>query len=128
MIHSFLQPLDRSVPMVATEDVGRTAAALLQDEWTGARIVELEGPRRVSPNDRRCVRPRARAPGASRGRPRDTWAGLFDRQQMRYPEPRMRMLDGFNEGWIDFASAPADVLKGNLDADAVLRTLVTRAA
>ena len=47
---------------------------------------------------------------------------------MRYPEPRMRMLDGFNEGWIDFASAPADVLKGNLDADAVLRTLVTRAA
>ena len=44
------------------------------------------------------------------------------------PEPRMRMLDGFNEGWIDFASAPADVLKGNLDADAVLRTLVTRAA
>ena len=51
VIHSFLQPLDRSVPMVATEDVGRTAAALLQDEWTGARIVELEGPRRVSPND-----------------------------------------------------------------------------
>ena len=50
VIHSFLQPLDRSVPMVATEDVGRTAAALLQDEWTGARIVELEGPRRVSPN------------------------------------------------------------------------------
>lgn len=129
VIHSFLQPLDRSVPMVATEDVGRTAAALLQDEWTGARIVELEGPRRVSPNDLAAAFARVLGrPVQAEAVPRDTWAGLFDRQQMRYPEPRMRMLDGFNEGWIDFASAPADVLKGNLDADAVLRTLVTRAA
>ncbi|OXJ14966.1 NmrA family NAD(P)-binding protein [Burkholderia sp. AU6039] len=129
VIHSFLQPLDRPVPMVATEDVGRTAAALLQDEWTGARIVELEGPRRVSPNDLAAAFARVLGrPVQAEAVPRDTWAGLFDRQQMRYPEPRMRMLDGFNEGWIDFASAPADVLKGNLDADAVLRTLVTRAA
>ncbi|NIE60558.1 MULTISPECIES: NmrA family NAD(P)-binding protein [unclassified Burkholderia] len=129
VIHSFLQPLDRPVPMVATEDVGRTAAALLQDEWSGARIVELEGPRRVSPNDLAAAFARVLGrPVQAEAVPRDTWAGLFDRQQMRYPEPRMRMLDGFNEGWIDFASAPADVLKGNLDADAVLRTLVTRAA
>ncbi|VWC84304.1 NmrA family NAD(P)-binding protein [Burkholderia contaminans] len=129
VIHSFLQPLDRPVPMVATDDVGRTAAALLQDEWTGARIVELEGPRRVSPNDLAAAFARVLGrPVRAEAVPRDTWAGLFDRQQMRYPEPRMRMLDGFNEGWIDFASAPADVLKGNLDADAVLRTLVTRAA
>ncbi|MBN3734255.1 NmrA family NAD(P)-binding protein [Burkholderia sp. Tr-20390] len=129
VIHSFLQPLDRPVPMVASEDVGRTAAALLQDEWTGARIVELEGPRRVSPNDLAAAFARVLGrPVQAEAVPRDTWAGLFDRQQMRYPEPRMRMLDGFNEGWIDFASAPADVLKGNLDADAVLRTLVTRAA
>ncbi|WP_412528529.1 NmrA family NAD(P)-binding protein [Burkholderia lata] len=129
VIRSFLHPLDRPVPMVATEDVGRTAAALLQDEWTGARIVELEGPRRVSPNDLAAAFARVLGrPVQAEAVPRDTWAGLFDRQQMRYPEPRMRMLDGFNEGWIDFASAPADVLKGDLDADAVLRTLVTRAA
>lgn len=129
VIRSFLQPLDRPVPMVATEDVGRTAAALLQDEWSGARIVELEGPRRVSPNDLAAAFARVLGrPVQAEAVPRDTWAGLFDGQQMRYPEPRMRMLDGFNEGWIDFASAPADVLKGDLDADAVLRTLVTRAA
>ena len=129
VIHSFLQPLDRPVPMVATDDVGRTAAALLQDEWSGARIVELEGPRRISPNDLAAAFARVLGrPVQAEAVPRDTWAGLFDRQQMRNPEPRMRMLDGFNEGWIDFASAPADVLKGNLDADAVLRTLVTRAA
>ncbi|MBY4723382.1 MULTISPECIES: NmrA family NAD(P)-binding protein [Burkholderia] len=129
VIHSFLQPLDRPVPMVATEDVGRTAAALLQDEWSRTRIVELEGPRRVSPNDLAAAFARVLGrPVQAEAVPRDTWAGLFDAQRMRYPEPRMRMLDGFNEGWIDFASAPADVLKGHLDADAVLRTLVTRAA
>ncbi|AOJ35545.1 NAD(P)H-binding protein [Burkholderia metallica] len=129
VVHSFLQPLDRPVPMVATEDVGRVAAALLQEEWAGVRIVELEGPRRVSPNDLAAAFARVlgRAVRAEVV-PRDTWAALFDTQRMRYPEPRMSMLDGFNEGWIDFESARADVLKGEIDVDAVLRTLVTRAA
>jgi uncharacterized protein YbjT (DUF2867 family) len=40
---SFLQPVERPVPMVATADVGRVAAGLLLEEWTGRRIVELEG-------------------------------------------------------------------------------------
>ena len=30
VIRSYLQPLDRPVPMIATEDVGRKAATLLQ--------------------------------------------------------------------------------------------------
>ncbi|MGT0196148.1 NmrA family NAD(P)-binding protein [Burkholderia pyrrocinia] len=129
VIRSFLQPLDRPVPMVSTEDVGRVAAALLQEEWIGARIVELEGPRRVSPNDLAAAFARVLGHAVhAEAVPRDTWAALFDAQRMRYPEPRMCMLDGFNEGWIDFASARADVLKGEIEVDAVLRTLVTRAA
>jgi NAD(P)H dehydrogenase (quinone) len=40
-----LQPLDRAVPMVSTDDVGRAAAALLQERWEGKRVVELEGPK-----------------------------------------------------------------------------------
>src|ERR1700736_6129377 len=51
VIHSFLQPLDKPVPMVATTDVGRVAAELLQQHWSGRRVVELEGPRRVTPNN-----------------------------------------------------------------------------
>ena len=51
VIPSFLQPLDKPVPMVATADIGRVAAALLQESWSGRRIVELEGPRRVTPNE-----------------------------------------------------------------------------
>ena len=51
VISSFLQPLDKLFPMVATADVGRVAAEALQQEWTGRRVIELEGPKRVAPND-----------------------------------------------------------------------------
>jgi uncharacterized protein YbjT (DUF2867 family) len=37
--------------MVATIDIGRTAAELLRDTWSGVRLVELEGPRRYSARD-----------------------------------------------------------------------------
>jgi uncharacterized protein YbjT (DUF2867 family) len=50
LIQSYLQPLDRAVPMVSSDDVGRAAAAVLQERWEGKRVVELEGPQRVSPN------------------------------------------------------------------------------
>ena len=42
LIASFLQPLDKPVPMVGTEDIGGEAARLLQETWTGHRIIELE--------------------------------------------------------------------------------------
>ena len=51
LIHSFLMPTDKAFPMVAAKDVGRVAADLIQEDWTGIRVVELEGPCRVTPND-----------------------------------------------------------------------------
>jgi NAD(P)H dehydrogenase (quinone) len=50
-ISSFLRPIDKPVPMVATADIGRVAAELLQETWKGRRVVELEGPHRVTPNE-----------------------------------------------------------------------------
>lgn len=44
MLRSFLQPLDRAIPMVATADIGKVAAELLRQDWVGKRVVELEGP------------------------------------------------------------------------------------
>jgi NAD(P)H dehydrogenase (quinone) len=32
-----------------TEDIGKVAAELLQQNWTARRVVELEGPRRITP-------------------------------------------------------------------------------
>lgn len=128
VIASYLQPLDRPVPMVATEDVGRTAAALLQENWTGVRVVELEGPRRVSPNDIAAAFARAL------GRPvraevveRKDWESLFLSQGMKHPVPRMRMLDGFNEGWICFAGPDDQVIRGRVELDAVVEKLVAKA-
>jgi uncharacterized protein YbjT (DUF2867 family) len=126
VIPSFLQPLDRKIPMVGTADVGRVAAELLQESWNGNRVVELEGPKRISPNDiaasyahllGRAVSPRAA--------PRDTWEALFRSQGMHNPTPRMRMLDGFNEGWITFEH---DTLKGRVELQTVLRGIIERAS
>jgi uncharacterized protein YbjT (DUF2867 family) len=63
VIRSFLMPLDERFAMVAAKDVGVTAAALIQQHWTGVRVVELEGPARVS---RRGVRHIAWSPGPRR--------------------------------------------------------------
>lgn len=48
---TFLAPPQRPLPMVATVDVGSTAAALLQEERTGTCIVTLSGPKDYTPND-----------------------------------------------------------------------------
>jgi uncharacterized protein YbjT (DUF2867 family) len=50
VLPSFLDPMQR-IPMVSTIDVGRTAAALLCEVWTGKRIVELSGPDDWSASD-----------------------------------------------------------------------------
>ena len=36
----------------------------------------------------------------------------------------MRMLDGFNEGWIDFQGDGREAIKGRTDAIAVIMALV----
>ncbi|MGP9823286.1 NmrA family NAD(P)-binding protein [Ectopseudomonas khazarica] len=126
VLHSFLQPLNKAVPMVATADVGRTAAMLLQESWQGVRIVELEGPRRISPQ--RLAATLGRLLGRdvhARSVPRDTWEQLFRSQGMHNPLPRMQMLDGFNQGWIDFAGT---AIHGTTELETVLADLIQRQA
>jgi len=129
LLHSFLQPLDKPVPMVATRDIAQVAAELLHDTWGGVRIVELEGPRRVSPNDL------AQAFAKATGRevkpavmPRDTWEATFTTQGMRHPTPRARMIDGFNEEWIAFEGSGTQVRKGTTPVQAVIDALVASSA
>jgi uncharacterized protein YbjT (DUF2867 family) len=128
VIPSFLQPLDKPVPMIATADIGRVAAALLQETWSGHRVVELEGPHRVTPNEIAATFSRLLGrPVKMDVVPRDAWESLFLSQGMKNPTPRIRMLDGFNEGWIEFASGEADSQKGKVALETVLRSLVERA-
>ncbi|MFK4448092.1 uncharacterized protein YbjT (DUF2867 family) [Caballeronia udeis] len=127
-IPSFLQPLGRTIPMVATADIGRVISETLMEEWDGLRIIELEGDRRISPNDiaktfdrllGREVRPKLI--------PRDAWEEMFRAQGMKNPGPRMQMLDGFNEGWLKFDGRRTETRIGRVPLDIVLRELVRNA-
>jgi len=127
VIQSFLQPLDKPVPMVATADIGRVAAELLRETWSGHRIVELEGPRRVTPNEIATTFANLLGrPVRVEVVPRETWESLFKSQGMGNPTPRIQMLDGFNEGWIEFQGGCAGPRKGNVTLETVLRTLIER--
>jgi uncharacterized protein YbjT (DUF2867 family) len=127
VIPSFLHPLDKPVPMVATADIGRVAAELLLETWQGKRIVELEGAR-VSPNDVAAAFSRALDREVRMDRvPRATWEALFRSQGMKNPAPRAQMLDGFNEGWIAFEGDASTRRKGSVSLDTVIQALVARA-
>jgi NAD(P)H dehydrogenase (quinone) len=43
---------------------------------------------------------------------------------MKNPIPRIRMVDGFNDGWIEFKNGDAGSLKGEVALNSVLQTLV----
>ena len=127
VIPSFLQPLDKALPMVATADIGKVAASLLQEMWSGHRVVELEGPQRVTPNE--IAATFAKLLGSSVRMevvPRESWEALFKSHGMKNPIPRIRMLDGFNEGWIEFERGEAGSQKGNESLESVLKALIER--
>jgi NAD(P)H dehydrogenase (quinone) len=127
VIPSFLQPLDKPVPMVATADIGRVTAELLQGTWNGRRVVELEGPRRVTPDEIAATFAELlRRPARMEAVPREAWEPLFRSQGMKNPAPRIRMLDGFNEGWIEFENGEAGSRKGEVALKTVLQTLIER--
>jgi uncharacterized protein YbjT (DUF2867 family) len=127
LIPSFLQPLDKPVPMVATADIGRVAAELLQETWSGRRVVELEGPQRVTPNEIATGFAKLLGrPVRTEAVPRDSWERLFKSQGMKNPMPRIQMLDGFNEGWIDFESGRASTQKGRIVLEVVLEAMIER--
>jgi hypothetical protein len=73
----------------------------------------------------------ARAFADALGRPvrvetveRKSWEALFLSQGMKRPLPRMRMLDGFNEGWIDFHDADRLTVKGSTPLADVIVALI----
>ncbi|WP_394780041.1 NmrA family NAD(P)-binding protein [Undibacterium sp.] len=120
IIPSFLQPLDKPVPMVATRDIAIVAAQLLQQQWSGQRIIELESarltPNQIAASFSRLLGKRVQMQVV----PRDTWEALFNAQGIAYPLPRMQMLDGFNEGWITFEGGHTEHMTGSTTFEQVM--------
>ena len=129
VIASHLSPLDRAIPMVATADIGAMVAELLTQRWTGTRIVELEGPRRYSPNGVAAVLgDLLHRPVRAELVPRDRWDASFRAAGHRHPEARIAMLDGFNSGWITFAKQGCEHRCGATSLDTALRPLIAESA
>jgi uncharacterized protein YbjT (DUF2867 family) len=126
VLSCFLQPVDKAMPMVATADVGWVAAELLLQDWTGKRIVELEGPEWVTQDQIAAELSKAlHRPVRAQAVPRENWGAIFRAQGMRDPIPRIQMLDGFNEGWISFeGGGKAALRKGRVSLAEVLQKLV----
>jgi NAD(P)H dehydrogenase (quinone) len=127
VIPSFLQPLDKPFPMAATADIGRVATELIQEKWSGHRIVELEARQRITPNEiAAAFADLLNRPVRMEAVPRQTWESLFLSQGMKNPAPRIQMLDGFNQGWIEFEGGEAGSRKGTIALKAVLKALIDR--
>ncbi|HVJ53006.1 MAG TPA: NmrA family NAD(P)-binding protein [Aliidongia sp.] len=122
---SFLHPLDKPYPMVATADIGQVGALTLTQNWTGRRVIEIEGPKRYS------QREIASLLGTAVGRtvtareiPRADWEARFQAGGTDRPAPRIEMLDGFNSGWIDFEPGRHEHVVGTTPFETVLADLV----
>lgn len=124
VLPSFLNPLDRAIPMIATEDIGTLAATLLVEKWNGQRHIELEHSKRYSPKDV------AAAFASVLGRDvvaqvlgRSQWASAYQSWGLtiRSSEAMSEMLDGFNRQWIQFEGNPAEHTYGNTSLEEVLR-------
>jgi uncharacterized protein YbjT (DUF2867 family) len=127
LIQSYLQPLDRPIPMISTDDVGRAAAGLLQERWEGKRVVELEAMQRVTPNAIAAAFAKVLGrPVRVEVVPRDRWESIFRAQGMKNPTPRIQMIDGFNAGWIDFPDRGAHTRKGSIGIDQAIAALIQR--
>jgi len=127
-IHFHLQPLDRKIPIVATEDIGRAGAETLLQNWTGTRHIEVAGPADYSPRDIAAAFASAlQHPVEAIAVPRDQWTASFVAQGM--PEgrtdPRAEMVDAFNSGWIHFGNERTEKFTGATVLNTVIAKLIT---
>ncbi|PRW89838.1 NmrA family transcriptional regulator [Pseudomonas simiae] len=124
-INGFLQPAEHPIPMVAVRDIGKAVAQLLQEEWSEMKVVELEGPSRYTAKDiEKALSIAFGHQVRTRAIPRSEWESLFRAQGANNPLPRIQMIDGFNEGWIDFEGNDAEHRKGSTTLNEAIAQLV----
>jgi uncharacterized protein YbjT (DUF2867 family) len=112
----FYAPLDRKFPLVATCDIGLAGAQVLQEDWTGERVLEIDGPQ--GGTDLYEV---AAAFGRALGRevkavplPEQAWQSILE--TMGTPADRtglyIEMVKSFNSGWIHFGNPGTETFHG----------------
>jgi NAD(P)H dehydrogenase (quinone) len=123
----FYAPLDRKFPLIATQDIGMAAARVLQDSWTGERVLEVDGPE--GGTDLHEV---AAAFGRVLGRdvkavqlPEAAWQRVLEAMGM--PGDRtglyIEMVKSFNSGWIHFGNSGTEKFHGSTTIEAFAQKL-----
>ena len=112
----FYRPLERKFPLVATEDIGLAGATVLQEGWSGVRVLEVNGPEGGTD-----LHETATAFGGVLGRevravplPETAWQSVLETMGM--PADRtglyIEMVKGFNSGWIHFGNPETEKFHG----------------
>jgi uncharacterized protein YbjT (DUF2867 family) len=126
-IPSFDQPLERELPIIATEDIGELAADLLSSVWPGKRIVNLEGPRRYSAKDVAAEMGQVVGRSVEAEAVPDThWTRVFESWGMTPTAANLlaEMYAGFNSGRVHFEEQGTEHVKGKTELRTVLEGLV----
>jgi NAD(P)H dehydrogenase (quinone) len=124
----FYGPLERKFPLVATQDIGLAAAKVLQESWTGERVLEVDGPEGGTD-----LHEAAAAYGRALGRevkavqlPEAAWQSVLERIGM--PADRsglyIEMVKSFNSGWIHFGNPGTEKFHGPTTIEAFARERV----
>jgi NAD(P)H dehydrogenase (quinone) len=113
---SFLNPLDLSIPMVSTNDIGKLAAALLDGNWEGRHIIELAGPCSYSAKDAAYVLSyQLGRPIDAEAIPAELYAASY--QSLGFTKAASQMMavmhDGFNSGHIIFEKPEREQVSGD---------------
>jgi NAD(P)H dehydrogenase (quinone) len=123
----FYAPLERKFPLVATRDVGLAGAKVLQETWSGQRVLEVDGPQ--GGTDLYEV---AAAFGKALGRPvkpvqlpEPAWQSVLEGMGM--PADRtglyIEMVKSFNSGWIHFGNPGTESFHGPTTVEMFAKTL-----
>jgi NAD(P)H dehydrogenase (quinone) len=119
-------PLDKQSEMVSTEDIGRTAAALMLERMPGERIVNLFGPQDYSSLDASAVLSRllGRPVTAVVGNRDDTVTALLAMGASRdYAEKVAEITDGLNTGRVFFEPI-GETRRGQVSLEQALERLL----
>jgi uncharacterized protein YbjT (DUF2867 family) len=124
----FYAPLERKFPLVASRDIGLAGAKVLQESWTGERVLEVDGPQGGTD-----LLEAAAAFGGALGRevkavqlPEAVWQSVLE--DMGMPADRtglyIEMVKSFNSGWIHFGNSGTETFHGQTTIEAFAQGLV----
>jgi NAD(P)H dehydrogenase (quinone) len=124
----FYAPLERKFPLVASRDIGLAGATVLQESWTGERVLEVDGPQGGTD-----LLETAAAFGGALGRevkavqlPEAAWQSVLEGMGM--PADRtglyIEMVKSFNSGWIHFGNLGTETFHGQTTIEAFAQGLV----